>query len=242
MIREDVIWLLARDGTERRVYCTVRSVGMREAYKAKEYGLSPSMVFVLSDFLEYQGEPRVRWGDRVFSIVRTYIAEHYAGADGYMSGRRIELTVQEVHSLYAPHTVTVYNVREDPASFETSVYITVLSGVLLEGQEGAQGGSNGLRPTGRATLKVPFDVDATDPEGGGARDWATPREYAAAADKSGLWTLDPNRDFFVKGYVVVPGGTFQELTKEHDGVYRVTSLEIRDTGAEESWHIAAGGA
>lgn len=99
MIRADVIYLLAENPgthgvfdkptyTERMVYCTVRSVGMSEFYRAHEQGLEPSIVFVLTDYADYNGERLIRWGEkdkaRYFSVIRTYI-----------DGQSIEITCEE---------------------------------------------------------------------------------------------------------------------------------------------------
>lgn len=95
MIRADVIYLLAETPgkhgvfdvatyTERMVYCTVRSVGMNEFYRAKEQGLEPSVVFTLTAYADYDGERLLRWNDRVYRVVRTYV-----------DGLNIELTCEE---------------------------------------------------------------------------------------------------------------------------------------------------
>lgn len=95
MIRDDVCYLISQNPdthgvfdttteTERMVYCTVRSVGMSEFYRAKEYNLSPSVVFVLSDWNDYEGEKAIRWGNRRFDVIRTYV-----------DGTAIEITCEE---------------------------------------------------------------------------------------------------------------------------------------------------
>lgn len=98
-MRADVIYLIDETpGThgyfdkptysERMVYCTVRSVGMQEFYRAHEQGLEPSIVFELTDYSDYSGERLVRWGEnddaRYFRVVRTYV-----------DGLHIELTCEE---------------------------------------------------------------------------------------------------------------------------------------------------
>lgn len=70
--------------TQRQVFCTVRSVGMREAYEAKAIGLSPEYVLILAHDFEYQGEKECEFGGMRYDIIRTYITE----SDG------IELTIQ----------------------------------------------------------------------------------------------------------------------------------------------------
>ena len=70
--------------TPRDVYCTVRSVGMREAYEAMSHGLRPEWVFELTHSFEYQGEKLCEYRGVRYHVLRTYITE----ADG------IEITVE----------------------------------------------------------------------------------------------------------------------------------------------------
>lgn len=72
--------------TARRVFCTVRSIGMQEAYQAMGQGLNPELKIVLAHDFEYKDEPLLDYGGKRYKILRTYITE----ADG------IELTVQRV--------------------------------------------------------------------------------------------------------------------------------------------------
>ena len=99
MVTVDVITLIADDpaahgrfdaSTEmrRQVYCTVRSVGMREAYEALSHGLRPELVFVLTHSFEYQGEKRCEYHGIPYTVLRTYVTE----ADG------IEITVERGNS------------------------------------------------------------------------------------------------------------------------------------------------
>lgn len=71
--------------TERTVFCTVRSVGMSEAYQALSYGLHPQFVFTLSDYTDYQGEKICEYKGTRYRIVRTY-----------RNNQGIELTAEEV--------------------------------------------------------------------------------------------------------------------------------------------------
>lgn len=95
MIRYDAIYLVAESPsphgifdtpteTQRLAYCTVRSVGMQEFYRAKELGLEPSVVFVLAERADYEGEKVVIWEGRRYDVVRTYI-----------NGDAIEITCEE---------------------------------------------------------------------------------------------------------------------------------------------------
>lgn len=93
-MRDDVIYLIAEDPeahgvydepqkTERMVYVTVRSVGMRERYAAMAANHDPEAVFELADYAEYQGEKTLRWGENIYTIVRAY-----------EKGTRLELTAE----------------------------------------------------------------------------------------------------------------------------------------------------
>lgn len=70
--------------TQRQVFCSVRSVGMREAYTAMSNGLHPELVFVLSDYGDYNGEKILLYREKQYRVIRTYI-----------SGTSIELTCEE---------------------------------------------------------------------------------------------------------------------------------------------------
>lgn len=57
---------------ERTVFCSVKSVGYQEYYIAREHDLNPTLVFVLADYAEYQGEPVVIYHGERYRVVRTY--------------------------------------------------------------------------------------------------------------------------------------------------------------------------
>lgn len=95
MYRTDVLYLVAENPeahgifeatteTDRMVYCTIRSVGYQEYYRALEQDLHPTMIFILADYAEYQGEKICIWNNARYRIIRTY-----------QTGGAIELTVEE---------------------------------------------------------------------------------------------------------------------------------------------------
>ena len=97
MMKSNVITLISESpaahgvGTEptevqRTVYCTIRSIGMQEAYQAMGIGLNPELKVILAHDFEYGGEPLCELNGTRFRILRTYITE----TDG------IELTLQRV--------------------------------------------------------------------------------------------------------------------------------------------------
>ena len=72
--------------TRRKVYCTVKSIGMTETYQAMGLGLNPELKVVLDHDFEYQGEPICELKGIRYEIKRNYITE----ADG------IELILQRI--------------------------------------------------------------------------------------------------------------------------------------------------
>lgn len=96
MMRSDVIYLVAEDPaahgvidkpveTQRMVYCSIKSVGYQEYYRALEQDLHPALVFVLRDYAEYKGEKICVWNEVRYRVVRVYITAQ----------QTVELTVEE---------------------------------------------------------------------------------------------------------------------------------------------------
>lgn len=94
MIRAEVITLVGENPaahgvfdraneTGREVFAEIRSVGYNEFYAAKSAGIEPSIVFVLQDYMEYDGEKIVLFDSKRFRVVRTYT-----------NGQTIELTCE----------------------------------------------------------------------------------------------------------------------------------------------------
>lgn len=71
--------------TQKQVFCSVRSVGMTEAYQAMSNGLHPQFVFVLSDYADYGGEKVVIYNGKRYRVIRTY-----------RQNQGLEMTVEEV--------------------------------------------------------------------------------------------------------------------------------------------------
>jgi hypothetical protein len=99
MVRADVLTLISDvpdvrgrfdpvSEVRREVYCTVRSVGMRETYEALSHGLKPEWVFQLTHSFEYNGEKICEFHGIRYHVIRTYVTE----ADG------IEITVERGNS------------------------------------------------------------------------------------------------------------------------------------------------
>lgn len=60
---------------ERTVFCTVRSVSMRETYEAMAAGVTPEAVIRLEHDFEYHNEKRLRIGETEYDIIRTYAGD-----------------------------------------------------------------------------------------------------------------------------------------------------------------------
>lgn len=149
--------------------------------------------------------------------------------------------------MYAPHTVTIYNVvREiDPATLNERemVYITVLFGVMLQASKGANVRTSGLEGADAADLFIPFSVEAVDGKTGAPKQYAGPQAFNAAADKSGLWTLsykgEGGETLFVKGEFVSDN---PDVVQWHDDCYTVTKVDAKDFGSPDMQHFEVGGA
>lgn len=68
---------LVRTPIERPVFAEEKSVGQTEFYQAAAAGLRPEIKFVLADYLDYQGEKRLRYTpfagtEEEYTVVRTY--------------------------------------------------------------------------------------------------------------------------------------------------------------------------
>ena len=70
--------------------------------------------------------------------------------------------------MYAPHTVTLYNVVQetDTGTFQDveKLYVTILRGVFLEATNAVNVRESGLEGADAVSLYIPFSVDAKDGE------------------------------------------------------------------------------
>ena len=152
--------------------------------------------------------------------------------------------------MYAPHTVTIYNVTQetDPNTFKDTQksYITVLRGVFLEASKAANVRESGLEGADAVNLYIPFSSPAVDGVTGQKKQYVGPQEFWRASDKSGLWTLSTDGNggttFFVKGEVVEPEKTEQMIEMLYDDVYKVTKVDRKDFGSAAMQHFFVGGA
>ncbi|MBR5285673.1 MAG: hypothetical protein IKU30_02130 [Clostridia bacterium] len=111
--------------------------------------------------------------------------------------------------MYAPHTVTLYNVinETDPATFVDTehTYITLLEGVFLDATKATNVRMSGLESADAVDLFIPFDVKATSLDTGAIKHFVEPMVFWAASeeDRATMWTLGiegtGGESFFVKG-------------------------------------------
>ena len=77
--------------TETQVFCDVRTVTRSEYYLAAQADLMPQYVFRLSHYMDYHGEPFVKYTDwtgeeKLYHVIRVYRAQ---------DSDALELTVEE---------------------------------------------------------------------------------------------------------------------------------------------------
>lgn len=147
--------------------------------------------------------------------------------------------------MYTPHTVTVYNVTENPDTLALEYNITFLRGVFLDRHEAASIEKSGLRDADAATLFIPFSVNAVDAVTETPKQYIGPKAYRQLSDTSGYWTLEtggissPTDCFFVKGEVVNYNG-YNRIREAYDDVYDVTTVDTRDFGSPDMQHWQVG--
>lgn len=135
------------------------------------------------------------------------------------------------------HTVTVYNTGENPVTFEPETHITVLKGVFYDARKAANVIESGLTNADSVNLIIPFSVDATDGVTGEAQTYLPPKEYEND-NQSKTWTIKTGDNcFFVKGNIVRPGLSFQEINAAFDNVHKVTSVDEKDFGNLKHWEV-----
>lgn len=79
----ELLILIADDGTRREVFCEVRSIGQKEFYDSYATDFYPELKLVLADHLDYEGERLVEHEGQRYRVIRTYRA-----------GQSLELTVE----------------------------------------------------------------------------------------------------------------------------------------------------
>lgn len=148
--------------------------------------------------------------------------------------------------MYAPHTVTLYTVKTvtDPTTLKetTETNITLLDGAFLDAVKAENVRSTGRNDADAAMLYIPFDIKAIDGITGSAKSYIGPNEYWIAKDTTGLWTMSTGgNSFFVKGVVVRPELTLQQIYMAYDDVYVINTVDAKDYGSPSMRHWEVGG-
>lgn len=87
MIRDDVLYLVTESPTGHGVfddpeevltlcYCRVESVTRNEYYRAMSNGIEPQLVFVLSEYADYNGQKIVIYNNKRYRVIRTYVSDN----------------------------------------------------------------------------------------------------------------------------------------------------------------------
>ena len=91
--------------------------------------------------------------------------------------------------MYAPHTVTIYNVVHDvdTTTMEdtTELHCTVLKGVFFDASKGANVRQSGLEGADAVNLYIPFSVEATDGITGKDKVYCDPQAFRQLTNKDG---------------------------------------------------------
>lgn len=147
-----------------------------------------------------------------------------------------------------PHTVTIYNVTSeiDKTTLTEKLvnHMTILRGVLLDASKAANVTRSGLEGADSVNLYIPFSVNAVDGVTGQEKQYSPPMEFWRMEDKSGHWTLSVTghggKTIFVKGEVVEPELSEEQISLAYDDVYNVTKVDMKDFGGLP--HFEVGGA
>ena len=125
--------------------------------------------------------------------------------------------------MYAPHTVTLFNVIQE-TDFQTfeeveKVYVTILTGVFLDAVKAVNVRTSGLEGADSVSLFIPFSVDAVDAETLEKKSYLGPQQFWAASEdvRRGHWTIslegNGGETFFVKGNPLA-----RLATEDYDGI------------------------
>lgn len=150
--------------------------------------------------------------------------------------------------MYAPHTVTIYNIMHetDESTFQDveRAYITVIRGVFLEAAKAANVNKSGLVGADAVNLYIPFLSKAVDGTTRVEKRYVPPLEFWRSEDKNRLWTLSTDGNggttFFVKGEIVEPDKTEQLIEGLYE-TYKVTKVDVKDFGSPDMQHFEVGG-
>lgn len=72
LITDDIGNQIKKYDWSKGLVCEVKSIGQTEFYRAAQTDYKPEIQFVISDYLDYDGEDKVMFNDLIYNIVRTY--------------------------------------------------------------------------------------------------------------------------------------------------------------------------
>lgn len=70
----ELITLIADDGSTVDVFAGLRSIGQQEFYSASVTDYRPELKFVLADYLDYSGQYLIEYNGQRYRVLRTYRA------------------------------------------------------------------------------------------------------------------------------------------------------------------------
>ena len=128
-------------------------------------------------------------------------------------------------------TITVLNAAFDSANDTDVYYPTVISGVSWFYRDNVSVGRTGFSNTSSIVVRIPVDADF------GGKEYADPKTYASAADKSMLWTLQAG-DVIAKGDVSGTGLRPASLTSALTDVMTIQSVtDNRRAPNAKHWRV-----
>lgn len=148
--------------------------------------------------------------------------------------------------MYAPHTVTIYNIIRE-TDFESitdteQVGVTVLRGVMLQADCKVRAHEPGLADNSSVTLYIPQNAIAENGETGLPETFVDPSTYMDAADKSGMWTLSVKSGSIET--LIVKGESTEDVNTLRNGenCWKVTGVALKDFGGAGMQHWEVQGA
>ena len=153
--------------------------------------------------------------------------------------------------MITPHTVFLVDGRPD-ANGAMAYSLTVLRGVMLQSAESPGVNASGFRSASGTSLRVlaaraestmlyiPFSVTAEDGNGQ-PKQYLPPRDYAALADRSGFWTLDPAGDeaarcAYFTGEPLTEALPLQAAREQLGSVWVLSGVRLCDYGSPALRH------
>ena len=206
-----------RTETTTPIYCQIGSVDRREFFAAYDSGLKPEFR-VTTDPVNYAGQ----------SIIDLETAEGVIRCDIYRTYRK------------AADTLELWCVRKNPDAVQVFTLWSAgkrvtLYGAYLTGEDGANRTETGKVATDTVTLVLPQTLQAF--VGAQAVEYARPKAYGtmATSDQATHFTIDSS-SFFALGDIASTA-KYQEINAAYDDVYRVQSVNRRNTGKPDTEYL-----